>query len=115
MITATQAELFDFVPKEITLRGGTRVILRCIAPHDEPQMTEFHKSLSDESVHLRYFGLVSLGYRTQHARLARHCSTDLAREIALVADHKRNDGEHEILGVGRLIKAAGRDEAEFAS
>ena len=36
------------------------------------------------------------------------CSTDLAREIALVADRKENlDGAHEILGVGRLIKTPG--------
>ena len=56
----------------------------------------------------------SLRFRTGHERLAALCSTDLAREVALVADRERSDGEHEILGVGRLIKSPGLDEAEFA-
>ena len=77
-------------------------------------MIAFHKTLSDESVHFRYFGMPSLGFRTGHERLARLCSTDLAREIALVADRKRHDEEHEILGVGRLIKTPNLNEAEFA-
>lgn len=51
---------------------------------------------------------------TGHERLAALCSTDLSREIALVADRKGSDGEHEILGVGRLIKTPDLDEAEFA-
>lgn len=77
-------------------------------------MIDFHQTLSDQSVHFRYFGMPSLGFRTGHERLAALCSTDLAREIALVADQRRSDGEHEILGVGRLIKAPDLDEAEFA-
>jgi acetyltransferase len=34
--------------------------------------------------------------------------------MALVADLKNRDGSHQILGVGRLIKEHGTDEAEFA-
>jgi acetyltransferase len=56
----------------------------------------------------------SLGFRTGHKRLAALCSTDLAREIALIADRKKLDGAHEILGVGRLIKTPDLNEAEFA-
>ena len=103
-----------FRPAALTLRDGTQVTVRAITPEDEPRMVDFHKTLSDESVHFRYFGMPSLGFRTGHERLARLCSTDLAREIALVADRKRHDGEHEILGVGRLIKTPGLNEAEFA-
>ena len=77
-------------------------------------MIGFHQTLSDQSVHFRYFGTLSLGFRTGHERLAALCSTDLTREIALVVDHKRKNGEHEILGVGRLIKIPDLDEAEFA-
>ena len=91
-----------------------RVTIRCITPEDEPRMIAFHQSLSDQSVHSRYFGMPSLGFRTGHERLAALCSTDLAREIALVAEHKNKDGEHEILGVARLIKTPELDEAEFA-
>ena len=103
-----------FRPAALTLRDGTQVTVRAITPEDEPRMVAFHKTLSDESVHFRYFGMLSLGFRTGHERLAALCSTDLAREIALVADRKRHDGEHEILGVGRLIKTPDLNEAEFA-
>lgn len=103
-----------FRPAALTLRDGTKVTVRPITPEDEPRMIAFHKTLSDESVHFRYFGMPSLGFRTGHERLAALCATDLAREIALVADRLKQDGEHEILGVGRLIKTPDLNEAEFA-
>lgn len=77
-------------------------------------MVEFHRTLSDRSVYLRYFGILSLQERTLHERLRRVCFIDYDREIALVADLKNRDGTHKILGVGRLIKEHGMDEAEFA-
>jgi acetyltransferase len=94
--------------------GGVEVTIRPIRPEDEPLMVKFHKTLSDRSVHLRYFGLVSLETRIMHQRLRRVCFIDYDREIALVADLKNPDGTHQILGVGRLIKEHGTDEAEFA-
>jgi acetyltransferase len=99
----------------LTLRdpASTGVTIRPIRPEDEPLMIEFHKTLSERSVQLRYFGLLSLEQRTLHERLTRMCFIDYDREIALVADRERSNGRHEILGVGRLIKAHGRDEAEF--
>lgn len=115
-VTATPADLGGqlFLPAALTLRDGTQVTVRAIAPEDEPRMIAFHKTLSDRSVHFRYFGMPSLDFRTGHERLAARCSTDLSREIALVADRKVPDGKHEILGVGRLIKTPGLKEAEFA-
>jgi acetyltransferase len=94
--------------------GGVEVTIRPIRPEDEPLMIEFHKTLSDRSVYLRYFGLLSFEERTLHERLRRVCFIDYDREIALVADRKRRDRTHEILGVGRLIKEHGVAEAEFA-
>ena len=94
--------------------AGVEVTIRPIRPEDEPLMVKFHKTLSDRSVHLRYFGLVSLERRIMHERLRRVCFIDYDREIALVADLKNRDGTHQILGVGRLIKEHGTDEAEFA-
>lgn len=94
--------------------GGVEVTIRPIRPEDEPLMVKFHKTLSDRSVHLRYFGLVSLEKRIMHERLRRVCFIDYDREIALVADLKNRDGNHQILGVGRLIKEHGTNEAEFA-
>ena len=94
--------------------GGVEVTIRPIRPEDEPLMVKFHKTLSDRSVHLRYFGLVSLERRIMHERLRRVCFIDYDREIALVADLKNRYGIHQILGVGRLIKEHGTNEAEFA-
>jgi acetyltransferase len=93
---------------------GVEVTIRPIRPEDEPLMVKFHKTLSDRSVHLRYFGLVSLERRIMHERLRRVCFIDYDREIALVVDLQNRDGKHQILGVGRLIKEHGTDEAEFA-
>ena len=90
------------------------VTIRPIRPEDEPLMIEFHKTLSDRSVYLRYFGMLSLEQRILHERLRRVCFIDYDREIALVADLKQRDGSHKILGVGRLTKEHGLDEAEFA-
>ncbi|MGE5207714.1 MAG: bifunctional acetate--CoA ligase family protein/GNAT family N-acetyltransferase [Alphaproteobacteria bacterium] len=94
--------------------GGVKVTIRPIRPEDEPLMVKFHRTLSDRSVYLRYFGFVSLEKRIMHERLRRVCFIDYDREIALVADLKNGEGTHQILGVGRLIKEHGTDEAEFA-
>jgi acetyltransferase len=77
-------------------------------------MIEFHKTLSERSVQLRYFGALSLEQRTMHERLRRVCFVDYDREIALVVERKGRDGHHQLLGVGRLIKEHGTGEAEFA-
>jgi acetyltransferase len=100
----------------ITVRkiAGVDVTIRPIRPEDEPLMVEFHKTLSDRSVYLRYFGLLSFEERTLHERLRRVCFIDYDREIALVTDLKNRDATHQILGVGRLIKEHETDEAEFA-
>lgn len=98
-----------------TLADGTPIRMRSIRPEDEPMMVRFHETLSDQSVYFRYCTAMSLQQRTSHARLARLCFIDYDREIALVA--VRDDlltGREEILGVGRLCKEHGKNEAEFA-
>lgn len=90
------------------------VTIRPIRPEDEPLIVEFHRTLSDRSVRLRYFGTLSLEDRITHDRLRRVCFIDYDREIALVADMKNRDGTHQILGVGRLVKEHGADGAEFS-
>ncbi|WP_205507496.1 bifunctional acetate--CoA ligase family protein/GNAT family N-acetyltransferase [Myxococcus vastator] len=92
------------------LRSGEEVLLRPIRPEDEPKMAEFHRTLSEQTVFLRYAGLVQLSTRVAHARLSRICFNDYARELALVAERK--DGE--LLGVGRLTRLRGTRDAEFA-
>ena len=97
------------------LRDNTVAILRPIRPEDEPLMIEFHKTLSEQSVRFRYFSLLKLETRIAHERLTRICFNDYDREIALVIDYKNpQTARHEILGVGRLSKLHGLDEAEWA-
>lgn len=98
-----------------TLHDGRPVTLRPIRPEDEGLVVKFHETLSEESVYLRYFHLMKLQRRVAHERLTRICFIDYDREMALVADHKYPEtGEHEILGIGRLSKLHGHNEAEFA-
>jgi acetyltransferase len=97
------------------LRDGTEVNIRPIRPEDEPLVVQFHKTLSEQSVYLRYFNLMKLSRRIAHERLTRICFIDYDREMALVADRKDPEtGEHEILGVGRLSQLHGVNEGEFA-
>jgi acetyltransferase len=91
------------------------ITIRPIRPEDEPLMVKFHSALSEESVHFRYFGLVKLEQRIAHERLTRICFNDYDREIAIVAIRRSLESkEEEIIGVGRLIKVHGANEAEFA-
>jgi acetyltransferase len=97
------------------LKDGTPVTIRPIRPEDEPLMIKFHEGLSDRSIYYRYFHMMKLSQRIAHDRLRRICFIDYNREMALVADMKDpQTGEHRILGVGRLTKARGVNEAEFA-
>ena len=95
------------------MKDGTTVTIRPIRPEDEPLMVKFHETLSDRSVYLRYFGSLSLKMRIAHERLIRICFGDYDRELALVAEVKGPDGP-QIVGVGRLNRAAASDEAEVA-
>lgn len=98
-----------------TLSDGTNVTIRPIRPEDEPAMVQFHKTLSEESVYLRYAHIVKLSQRTAHERLTRICFIDYDREMAFVADYRNPEtGQHQILGVGRLSQFPGTGEAEFA-
>ena len=96
------------------LKDGTPVTIRPIRPEDEPLMVEFHSTLSERSVYLRYFFSLSLSTRVEHDRLVRICFGSYDRGFALVADRKNPEtGHHEILGVGRF-SAIDRAEAEAA-
>ncbi len=97
------------------LRDGSAVTIRPIRPEDEPLVVAFHRTLSEESVYLRYFHMMSLSARTTHERLIRICFTDYAREMALVADRRDPDsGEHAVLAVARLSRLHGGNQAEFS-
>lgn len=97
------------------LKDGTPVTIRPIRAEDETMMVNFHHTLSEDSVYYRFFQMMPLERRIEHERLSRICFIDYNREIALVVNRRNPEtGEQEILGVGRLIKLADPDQAEFA-
>jgi acetyltransferase len=100
---------------EWKLADRTPVTIRPIRPEDESLMISFHKSLSEETVHLRYFGFLKGEALVTHERLARICFSDYDREIALVTETIRpSRNQRQIIAVARLIKAHGANEAELA-
>ncbi len=97
------------------MSNGTALTIRPIRPEDEPLLVHFHETLSDRSVYFRYFHMIKLSQRIAHERLTRICFIDYNREMALVAEHEDPaTGEHTILGVGRITKIQGTQDAEFA-
>jgi acetyltransferase len=98
-----------------TMKDGGSVLIRPIRPEDEPQMVKFHQTLSERTVYLRYLHMLKLSQRVAHERLVRICFIDYDREMALVAQHKDPvTGESQIVGVGRMRKLHGTEDAEFA-
>jgi acetyltransferase len=98
-----------------TMKDGVAITIRPIRPEDEPLLVKFHESLSERTVYLRYLHSLKLSQRVAHERLTRICFIDYDREMALVAEQKHPDnGEPEVLAVGRLKKTHGTNDAEFA-
>ena len=96
-----------------TMKDGTPVVIRPIRPEDEPQMAQFHATLSERTVYLRYFHMTKLSTRIDHERLIQRCFSDYDREMALVVD--RADpatGRQEIIGIARISKSRTGREAE---
>jgi acetyltransferase len=97
------------------LGNGIAATIRPIQPEDEPLMIAFHKSLSEKTVHLRYFALLGGEALIAHERLAQICFSDYDREIVLVVETSQSVPDQlKIIAVARLIKAYGANEAEVA-
>jgi acetyltransferase len=97
-----------------TAKDGSQVTFRPILPEDEGLLAKFHASLSDRTVYMRYLQPMMLQERVVHERLARLCHCDYDREIALVAERGNGDEERSILGITRLSKVHGTNEARLA-
>ncbi|HFQ94179.1 MAG TPA: GNAT family N-acetyltransferase, partial [Anaerolineae bacterium] len=98
-----------------TSKKGVQYTIRPILPEDEPKVAQFHATLSERSVYLRYFRAINLDARIQHEQLARICFIDYDRDMALAAERRNPDtGEEEIVALGRITKAHTANEAEFA-
>jgi acetyltransferase len=92
------------------LDDGTELLVRPIRPEDEPLIVEFHEGHSEQTLRMRFFGLVRTLSR---ASLIRLCHLDYDRELALVAIHSENRQPH-IAGVSRYYLRPETGEAEFA-
>jgi acetyltransferase len=97
-----------------TMKNGVEVLVRPIRPEDEPLLIKLHQALSERTVYLRYFQPLKLSQRTAHERLQRICFIDYDREMALAVDHKNENGETEIIAIGRLSRLRGKDDGEMA-
>jgi acetyltransferase len=98
-----------------TMRDGEPVTIRPIRPEDEPLLVRFHQTLSEESVHMRFFRAMNLDQRIAHERLTRICFIDYEREMALVAERlDPATRQPQVVAVGRLIKSRDRTAAECA-
>jgi acetyltransferase len=97
-----------------TAKDSSKVTIRPILPEDEALLVKFHTILSDRTVFMRYLQPMMLQQRVVHDRLARICHCDYDREIALVAESQDANDERSILGVVRLSKLHGTNEARLS-
>ncbi len=93
------------------LPDGTELLVRVIRPEDESLIVEFHAGHSDETLRMRYFGIVRTLSRD---RLIRLCHLDYDREMALVALRRDVQKHPHIAGVSRYYLDPETGAAEFA-
>jgi acetyltransferase len=94
-------------------RKGDDLLIRPIRPEDEPRIARFHESLSERTVYMRYLQQMKLNERVAHSRLSRICFIDYDREMVLVAECTDRP-DCDIVGVARLSKLHGTNDARFA-
>ena len=95
------------------MKNGEEILVRPIRPEDEPLLIRLHQALSERTVYLRYFQPLKLSQRTAHERLQRICFIDYDREMALATEHKKEDGEPEIIAIGRLSRLRGKTKEKW--
>ena len=94
--------------KESLLKDGTGIMIRPIRGEDEPALSCFFESLSDESV---YFRFCQRRINMPHDNLARFCQIDYDRDFAFLAVSR---GDESIIGDVRLNRFADLDTAELS-
>jgi acetyltransferase len=114
--------------KKVTLKDGTKVLLRPIKPEDEMLWLDMFKSFSEDTVFRtgdqdllllhgkvgEIFTFFKIIKETPHELRTRYCNIDYDREIGIVAEIEK-DGQNKFIGVTRLIFNPGNTErAEFA-
>ncbi|MDJ0838254.1 MAG: bifunctional acetate--CoA ligase family protein/GNAT family N-acetyltransferase [Acidobacteriota bacterium] len=97
--------------EETVLKDGMKVTLRPIRGEDEPAHARFAKSLSRETVRLRFFTPIA---RLGHKQLAQLTQIDYAREMCFIASAPDSEGTVQTLGVVRCFIDADNFSAEMA-
>ena len=95
-------------PAETT--DGRDLTIRPIKPEDELMWLDMLHRCSAESIHMRFFSLIS---DFTHEMAVRYVVCDYDRELALVAE-TAHEGKRMLVGIGRLVADPMHDTAEFA-
>jgi GNAT superfamily N-acetyltransferase len=93
-------------PREVLLLDGSSVRLRAARPDDAERLTAFHRALSEETIHFRYFSAMA---KLPPLMLRRFTRVDFARDMVLLAEI----GEH-MIGLASYHREAPGDCAEVA-
>jgi acetyltransferase len=94
---------------------GETLTIRPIRPEDEPLLVQFHKTVSERSVYMRYLDQLGFDQRVDHERLSRICFIDYDREVSLVAEQKASPGKDpSILAVARMVQVPGTNEGRVS-
>jgi acyl-CoA hydrolase/GNAT superfamily N-acetyltransferase len=82
-----------------TTRSGIPVLLRPVRISDEPVLKDFFYSLSDKSTYRRF---ISQRKDMPHERLQEFVVIDYTREIVILVEILREEGQNEIIAVGQF-------------
>ncbi len=96
--------------RELTLTDGTYVLVREIQPGDAPALQRLVGRLSEQTIHLRYFGPMKQLSDKQARYFAEVDGQDRYALVALEPDN-----EEEIVAVVRYDREKGTDRAEYAA
>ncbi|MFO8046686.1 MAG: bifunctional acetate--CoA ligase family protein/GNAT family N-acetyltransferase [Halomonas sp.] len=95
----------------VTLKNGWEVEVRPIRAEDAPLITNFHRQLSEESIRFRYFHNKSDLTQRDLSTLSQ---INYDRQMAFIAEHLRDDGTKEMLGVARVWNDPDNIRTEFS-
>ena len=95
----------------VTLKNGWQVEVRPIRAEDAPLIDRFHQQLSEESIRFRYFHNKADLTKRDLSMLS-HINYD--RQMAFIAEHLRDDGSKEMLGVVRVWNDPDNIRTEFS-
>ena len=93
---------------EVTLRDGTAVDVRPVAPTDAPRLQEMIRRTDPSDIRMRFLHAMKQLPDKLAARLSQ---IDYAREMAFLAI---DESDESVLGVSRLVADANNDRAEYA-